>query len=88
MIGLNRQFLLIAVFGSLTFGADAVENDSSVLETLFGEEATAHFSTLRVEWRPGLETVVWVDRSDGTNSILMEYDPVSGTRRSLLDDGD
>ena len=86
MIGLTRQFLLIAVFGSLTLGANAVENDPSVLETLFGEEATAHLYTLQVEWRPGLETVVWVDRSDGTNSILMEYDPVSGTRRALLDD--
>ena len=56
------------------------------MEKLFGEEAAARLYSPQVEWRPGHGTVIWVDKADHTNSRLMEFDPVTGDRRLLLDD--
>ena len=90
MTALTRILLLVASLGFLSLGSVAGEpggdNDTRDLENLFGDEAAARLYSPRVEWRPGRETVVWVDRSDDTNSRLMEFDPVSGDRRILLDD--
>ena len=85
-----RLLLLIAILGSPSLGLVADDHgggiDTADLESLFGEKAAAHLYTPLVEWRPGHETVIWVDRSDESNSQLMEFDPVSGDRRMLLDD--
>jgi dipeptidyl-peptidase-4 len=85
-----RVLAILLVLGSLTPPSVAVEADdglgSSDLERLFGEETTRILYSPQVEWRPGRGTVVWVDRSNGGNSRLMEYDPATGDRRQLLDD--
>jgi len=82
--------LVIVILGSLSLGANAVEDSdetaASAMERVFGEGAATHLYTPQVEWRPGRETVIWIDRSDEGNSILMEFDPESGDRRMLLDD--
>lgn len=58
----------------------------SDLEIAFGETTEVRLYTPQVEWRPGHDTVIWVDRSDASNSRLIEFDPSSGDRRMLLDD--
>lgn len=57
----------------------------SDLELAFGEIAETRLDTPRVEWRPGHDTVIWVDRSDPSNPRLMEFDPSTGDRRTLVD---
>jgi len=81
-----RRCLLIAILVFLPAGAHAGETGPSDLETLFGFNAAAEVTAPRVQWRPGRETVVWIDRSDDENSVLVEFDPVSESRRELLDD--
>lgn len=64
----------------------AEDHAPSGLESVFGESAEARLYTPEVEWRPGHETVVWIDRSDASNARLMEFDPDGGDRRVLLDE--
>ncbi len=81
--------LLVLIGSSLVIGfaeEDAGDLGPSDLEILFGEAAPTDLSTPQVEWRPGHETVVWIDRSDPSNSRLMEFDPVNGDLRMLFDD--
>lgn len=85
------RFLLVLILVCLasitgTAREHAESPTPSNLEIVFGENAETHLYTPKVEWRPGYETVVWIDRSDAANSQLMEFDPVSGDRRMLLDD--
>lgn len=86
MTDLVRHILLFAILAAAPVCAHSLETRSSDLEMIFGEEAAAGLATPRVEWRPGCETVVWVDRSDDENSVLVEFDPVTGSDRELLDD--
>ena len=86
MTALVRHFLLFSVLGTLSLGADPVASVPSDMENAFGEEASARLDAPKVEWRAGRETVVWVDRTDDTNSRLMEFDPETGSRRMVLDE--
>lgn len=87
---LARSLLLLALIclSSVIAPADEGADDPppSDLELAFGESAEVHLYTPRVEWRPGHDTVVWVDQSDELNSRLMEFDLSSGERRTLIDD--
>jgi dipeptidyl-peptidase-4 len=67
--------------------ADQPGEDAAVtLEDLFGHDAEDSSSPPRVDWRPGHETVVWLDPRTDTGPVLMEFEPVTGARRALLDD--
>jgi len=90
MPGLARcLLLLLLVFVPTAIATTDESSDSpapSDLESAFGETAEVHLYSPRVEWRPGHDTVIWVDRSDASNSRLIEFNPSSGDRRMLLDD--
>jgi dipeptidyl-peptidase-4 len=89
MPGLARcllPLLLVLVPTAIeTTEASSADSAPSDLEIAFGETAEVHLYTPRVEWRPGHDTVIWVDQTDATNSRLMEFDPSSGDRRVLVD---
>jgi len=86
MTDLARRCLIVAILVSPPFAAHALETGASDLETLFGKEAVTGLAAPRVEWRPGRETVVWIDRTDAENSVLVEFDPADATVRKILDD--
>jgi len=90
MSGLTRSLFLFFLFCLAstisTAGQGTGDPTPSDLEIAFGDSAEVHLYTPRVEWRPGHETVIWIDRSDAANSRLMEFDPSTGYRRLLLDD--
>jgi dipeptidyl-peptidase 4 len=89
MTGPVRLLLLVLVCLPPTMasaGDHPADPPPSDLEIAFGETAETLLTAPRVEWRPGRETVVWVDRTDALNTRLMEFDPSTGDRRMLLDD--
>ncbi len=68
----------------VTAGAPAADLGSS-LDELFGRGADGRAMAPEPVWRPGHETVVWIDESTHGAAALIEFDPSSGDRRTLVD---
>ncbi|MEE4271847.1 MAG: DPP IV N-terminal domain-containing protein [Thermoanaerobaculales bacterium] len=87
MSGVRRIAVLVCAFSfSVVASADEPSRAGTdpVLDELFGSGADARPSAPGPEWRPGHSTVVWIDHTDPNGSSLVEFDPVSGQRRALV----
>ncbi len=81
-----RALFLAAALVSPFAAADQIpKGPDIVLDELFGEGADARPSAPEPAWRPGHRTVVWIDDGAASGPRLMEFDPVSGDRRVLVD---
>jgi dipeptidyl-peptidase-4 len=85
-----RQSVLVPLVLGITVpvvGAAPDRTPESVplsLEALFGAAAEDRPDPPEVTWRPGHETVVWVDRDNPAAPVLCEFDPETGVRTALL----
>ncbi|MEX1310927.1 MAG: DPP IV N-terminal domain-containing protein, partial [Candidatus Sulfomarinibacteraceae bacterium] len=57
----------------------------TILDEVFGDPAQLRPSAPEPHWRPAHGTVVWLDDSGAGVPALIEFDPVAGERRPLLD---
>ncbi|MGD8439216.1 MAG: DPP IV N-terminal domain-containing protein [Holophagae bacterium] len=83
----GRRMLLIAVFAgcvAATAAAGTQRDLDTTLDRLFGTGAVEITAPDPV-WRPGHRTVVWIDRTSHAAPVVIEFDPTTGARRTLID---
>jgi len=82
-----RSLLLAATLISplIAAASPAPTIPDPVLDELFGAGVDARPTPPNPTWRPGHQTVVWIDDGADSGPSIMEFDPVSGDRRVLVD---
>ena len=83
----GRRLLLIALIAGCAAAAASGETRrdlDTTLDRLFGAGAV-EVAARDPEWRPGHRTVVWIERTTHTAPVLIEFDPTTGDRRTLVD---
>ncbi len=86
VIGTVLALVFIAIAPALA--GQPPENGSLTLERIFGREPIEGRLPRGLEWRPGHEQVVFVERrgeGDGARDVLVGLDPATGERTDLLD---
>jgi len=78
----------IAVLILLSATGGATQSPASAhdaMDEVFGDPAEARPSVPDPRWRPDHGTVVWIDEAATSAPVLMEFNPVTGERLTLLD---
>jgi dipeptidyl-peptidase-4 len=81
------SFWLLAISIISTVAAAQPDADASApnLEELFGRDGVQTVDRAAVVWRPGRDTLTWVDPNAESGSALVEFDPKTEVKRVLLD---
>jgi dipeptidyl-peptidase-4 len=80
MIRRTVRVVLVTIVLPLAVATPANAATELTLESIFGEEPLVGPAPTSLGWRPGHETVVWVDGE----STMVELEPSTGSRRDLV----